>query len=89
MYIVSKPTRRELQERLAETASRSSQPAARGVVRRTEEAHDVSERIRRETGEEIVLAVAGDAPESKQARIELAQRTPGMTHDPEAFEGLF
>lgn len=74
MYIISRPTSRELHERLAESRVRSSQPAARGTVRRTEEAHDISERIRRETGQEPVLAVDASAPESIQARIEIAQR---------------
>lgn len=80
-YIISKPTRRELQERLRETAARNPQPTVRGVMRRTEEAFEVSERLRRETGEEPILAVDGDAPESVQARIEIAQRI-GST-DPE------
>ena len=83
MHIISKPTRREQQERLRETASRSPVPAA-GVVRRTEEAFEISERIRRETGKELVYAVDGDAPESVQARIEIAQRIGSK--DPERDE---
>ena len=73
MHIISKPTRREQSERLAESASRSTLRAA-GVVRRTEEAFEVSERNRRETGQELVLAVDANAPESVLARIEIAQR---------------
>lgn len=84
MYFIVKPTRREQAEKLAESRSRSTQPAARGVVRRTEEAFEVSERIRRETGTEPILAVAADAPESVQARMEIAQRM-GST-DPERDE---
>ena len=83
-YFISKPTSRELQERLRETASRSSQRNAQGVVRRTEEAYEVSERMRRETGQEPVLSVDPDAPESRQARIETAQRLGSQ--DPERDE---
>ena len=85
-YFISKPTRREQAEKLAESRARSSQPRAAGVVRRTEEAFEVSERIRRETGQEPVLAVDASAPESVLARIEVAQRM-GFK-DPESVQEL-
>ncbi len=81
---IFKPTRRELREQLAESASRSSQPSAKGVLRRTEEAFEVQERIERESGKTVILSVAGDAPESKQARIEIAERVGSK--DPERDE---
>ncbi len=85
MYFIVRPTRREQAEKLAESRARSSQPGASGVVRRTEEAFEVSERIRRETGREVTLAVDAEAPESKAARIEIAERM-GFT-DPERVQG--
>jgi len=55
-------------------------------LRAREERRDIAERpIRRETGEEPTLAVDREAPESVQARIELAQRA-GFTADPEAVQ---
>ena len=87
VYIISKPTRRELRENLAESASKTNLPGTRGVLRRTEEAVEVGERLRREEGSDDipVLAVSGDAPESKQARIDLAIRS-GFKSDPEAAQ---
>lgn len=75
MHIISKPTRRELQERLAESAQ--GRRDVRAVVRTTEEAHDVQRRLERESGEAFVkpFAVSGDAPESKQAERELMERS--------------
>lgn len=75
-YFISKPTRRELQERLAESAAKSELRNVRGELRTTEEAHDVQRRVERETGEAFTLpyAVSKDAPESKQAERELLER---------------
>ncbi len=74
-YFISKPTQRELRERLAE--SKGSRRDVRAVVRTTEEAHDVQRRLERETGEPFVkpFAVSGDAPESRQAERELMERS--------------
>lgn len=71
-YFISKPTRRELQERLAETAARSTMRGVRGELRRTEEAYEVQRRLERETGEPFTkpFAVSGDSPEAIQAERE-------------------
>ncbi len=85
---IFKPTRRELQENLRESASRSSMPNVRGRVRTTEEAHDIERRLAREDGgfetDARPIAVDANAPESKQARIEIAQRVGSK--DPEKDE---
>lgn len=75
MHFISKPTRRELQERLAESAQ--GRRDVRAVVRTTEEAHDVQRRLERESGEAFVkpFAVSGDSPEAKQAERELMERS--------------
>ena len=82
-YIISKPTSRELRERLAESQRGDSR--IRGRTRTTEEAHDIERRLARE-GEEFVrpFSVNADAPESRQARIEIAQRMGSK--DPERDE---
>ena len=84
MIIISKPTSRELRERLAESQQGDSR--IRGRVRTTEEAHDIERRLARE-GESFdsPFVVDADAPESKQARIESAQRA-GFKADPESME---
>lgn len=81
VHIIVKPTRGERDAAMAESASRSTIPGVRGVVRRTEEAVEVSRQIERESGHEPTIAVSGDAPESKQARMELAIRMG--SRDPE------
>lgn len=75
VYIISRKTSRELRDSLAESASKSQHPNVRGVVRRTEEAHDIERRLSKE-GEafERPFSVDANAPESVQARIELAER---------------
>ena len=85
-YLISKPTSRELRERLSESQRGDSR--IRGRTRTTEEAHDIEHRLERE-GEafERPFLVSADAPESKQARIELAQ-SAGFAADPEAVEGI-
>ena len=83
MYIISRPTRREREERLAESRSRSSQPNVEGVVRRTEEAHEIErQRSREGIAFDRPYAVAADAPESVQAEREILQRA-GI--DPESY----
>lgn len=84
VHIIVKPTRGERDAAMAESASRSTLPGVRGVVRRTEEAVEMSRLIERESGQEPTIGVSGDAPESKQARIELAQRMG--SRDPERDE---
>ena len=84
-YFISKPTSRELRERLAESQRGDSR--IRGRARTTEEAHDIERRLARE-GESFdkPFLVAADAPESKQARIDLAARI--NPRDPESIEGI-
>lgn len=85
---VFRPTSRELRDNLR--ASARGDARYRGRVRTTEEAHDIERRLSRE-GESFdrPFLVAGDAPESHQARVELAQRS-GFAADPERAirEGL-
>ncbi len=82
-YFNSKPTSRELTERLRASARGDSRIAGR--VRTTEEAHDIERRRCRE-GHEFTqpYAVDANAPESRQARIEMAQRMGSK--DPERDE---
>ena len=84
-YFISRPTSRELREDLRASARGDSR--IRGRVRTTEEAHDIQRRLERE-GEafERPFRVSADAPESKQARIEIAQRIPQLAHDPEKYQ---
>ena len=73
-YFISKPTRRELQERLAESQRGDSR--IRGRTRTTEEAHDLERRLSHE-GEDFErpFVVDPNAPESKQAERELMERS--------------
>ena len=82
-YFISKPTFRELRENLRASARGDSR--IRGRTRTTEEAHDIERRLACE-GEEFVrpFRVDANAPESKQARIEIAQRAGSK--DPERDE---
>lgn len=91
--IISRPTSRELRDNLRASARGSRKILGR--VRTTEEAHDIERRLERETGREMPrpLLVSNEAPESHQARIELAQRSgiDYVMRDPERAvrEGLF
>lgn len=82
-YFISRPTSRELRDSLRASARGDSR--IRGTTRTTEEAHDIERRLARE-GEQFEkpFLVSGDAPESRQARIELAQRMGSK--DPERDE---
>lgn len=82
-YFISKPTSRELRENLRASARGDS--TIRGRTRTTEEAHDVERRLARE-GESFArpFLVDANAPESVQARIELAIRVGSK--DPERDE---
>ena len=74
-YIISKPTRREREERLAESRSHASQRNIEGVVRRTEEAYEIArEREREGRPFDRPYEVSGDSPEAKQAETEVLQR---------------
>ena len=83
MYIISRPTRREREERLAESRTHASQRNVEGVVRRTEEAFEI-ERSRAREGHTFArpYEVSADAPEAKQAEAELLARS-GI--DPETY----
>ena len=75
MYIISRPTRREREERLAESRTRSTQPGVEGVVRRTEEAFEIATQREREGKPfDRPYAVEASAPEFIQAERELRQR---------------
>ena len=75
-HLISKPTRREREERLAESRARSGIPNVEGVVRRTEEAYEI-ERARAKEGKAFdrPYAVSGNSPEAKQAEAELMVRS--------------
>ncbi len=83
VYIIRKPTSRELHDDLRASARGDSR--IRGRTRTTEEAHDIERRLSRE-GEEFTkpFSVDANAPESRQARIEIAQRMGSK--DPERDE---
>lgn len=83
MYFISKPTRREREERLAESRAKSPERGIEGVVRRTEEAYEI-QRARAKEGHvfDKPYAVDGNAPESIQAERELVQRA-GL--DPDGY----
>ncbi len=74
-YQINRPTRREREEKLAESRARGGVPHVEGVVRRTEEAFEI-ERTRAKEGYEFnrPYAVSGKSPEAKQAEWELLQR---------------
>ena len=75
VYIIVKPTRREREANLAESCTRSVQRGIRGVVRTTEEAHDMQRQHERE-GEEFTrpYAVSAGAAESQKAEAEVLLR---------------
>ena len=83
---ISRPTRREREERLAESRDKAASAGIRnveGVVRRTEEAYEI-ERARAREGMEFKrpFAVSGDSPEAKQAEQDLLRKA-GI--DPESY----
>jgi hypothetical protein len=76
MHIISRPTRREREERLAESRAKSSERNIEGVVRRTEEAYEIQrQRAREGKPFDRPYAVSGDSPEARQAEAELIART--------------
>lgn len=83
VYIIRRPTSRELRDDLRASARGDSR--IRGRTRTTEEAHDIERRLSRE-GEQFErpFSVDANAPESRQARIELAERIGSK--DPEKDE---
>ena len=76
-YIIVRPTRREREERLAESAVRGKERGIgiRGVVRNTEEAYEV-QRMQAREGEEFKqpYAVSGYSKEAQRADFEMMQR---------------
>lgn len=75
VYIIVKKTRGERESALAESRTRSSQRGVEGVVRTTEEAHDMErQRAREGYTFDRPYAVSADAPESKQAEAEMLVR---------------
>ena len=70
VYIITKPTRREAEERRRESLAQAglSPKRYRGTARTAEEAHDTQKALERE-GEKFdkLWVVDGDSPEAKQA----------------------
>jgi len=82
-YFIIKPTRREREEKLAESRYKAGDPRIVGVVRRTEEAYEIQrQRAREGKPFDKPYAVAADAPESIQAEREVVQRA-GL--DPDTY----
>ena len=86
-YLISKPTRREAEERRREGLAKAglSPRRYRGTARTAEEAHDTQRALERE-GEKFdkLWEVSGDSKEAKQAHEDLMVRT-GInpdTHEP-------
>ena len=78
-YLIFRPTRREREERLADSRAKSPERGIEGVVRRTEEAYEIErQRAREGKAFDRPYAVSGNAPESKQAEAELMIRS-GLT----------
>ncbi len=77
VHIIVKPTRREREANLAESRARPSvQKHIEGIVRTTEEAHDLARQREREGIKfDRPYAVSGDAPESKKAEAEVLLRS--------------
>jgi len=77
-YLISKPTRREAEERRREGLAKAglSPRRYRGTARTAEEAHDTQRALERE-GEPFdkLWQVAEDSPEAKQAHEDLMVRT--------------
>ena len=76
-YIISKPTRREAEERRRESLAKAglSPKRYRGTARTTEEAHDVQRSLERE-GEifDKLWEVSGDSKDAKQAHEDMMVR---------------
>ena len=76
-YLISKPTRREAEERRREGLAKAglSPKRYRGTARTVEEAHDVQRNLERE-GETFdrLWEVSGDSPEAKDAHEKLMVR---------------
>lgn len=74
-YFISKPTRREREERLAESRSKAGRNDIQGVVRRTEEAFEI-ERQRSREGHAFdkPYKVSDASPEAIQAERETLQK---------------
>ena len=73
---ISRPTRREREERLAESRARSGERGIEGVVRRSEEAFETARAREREgLPFDRPYAVSGRSPEAKQADGELMLRS--------------
>ena len=91
VHIISKPTRREAEEKRRESLAREglSPSRYRGTARTVEEAHDTQRALERE-GETFdkPWEVSGDSPEGKQAHEDLMLRqginpeTMEMLHSP-------
>ena len=75
MELIFRPTRREREERLAESRVKGVDKNVRGVVRNTEEAYEFQRQHTRE-GEEFKqpYAVSGLSKEAQRAEFELMQR---------------
>jgi hypothetical protein len=85
MHIISRPTQREREERLAESRTHAVNRNVEGVVRHTEEAHEI-ERQRAKEGKPFdrPYEVSGNSPEAKQAETEALQRA-GL--NPDSYRG--
>ena len=88
VYLISKPTRREAEERRRESLAQSglSPRRYRGTARTVEEAHDVQRQLERE-GEPFdkLWEVSGDSPEAKRAEY-VALQQAGI--NPETMEPM-
>ena len=77
VYIISKPTRREAEERRREGLAKAglSPRRYRGTARTTEEAHDIQRGLERE-GETFdkLWEVSGDSADAKQANEDMMVR---------------
>ncbi len=80
MHIISKPTRREAEERRREGLAKAglSSKRYRGTARTTEEAHELQRGLEKE-GEAFdkLWEVSGDSPEAKQAERDVVQKLGG------------
>ena len=76
-YLISKPTRREAEERRREGLAKAglSPRRYRGTARTAEEAHDTQRALERE-GEKFdkLWEVSADSPEAKQAEQDMMMR---------------
>ena len=77
VYIISKPTRREAEDRRRESLAKAglSPKRYRGTARTAEEAHDTQRSLERE-GEAFdkLWEVSGESPDAKQAHEDLMLR---------------